>query len=362
VSVTGTTLTIYASVPAQNGTAQGQDILNAEQLALQQAGSQVGSFKVKFVPLTGGKLSDNARTAIEDKSTVAYLGENVPGASADSIGITNAQDVLQVSPGDTALELTQATAAVPGAPNRYYESLSTYGRTFARVVPSAAVEAKAQVQEMQSLHVTKLYVTDDGSHYGNAIALAVKQDAAPAITVAQGAATVAGFQASGADALFFGGSSAALAEPLFGSVAKARTGAKLFAPSALDDGAFASSFGAANLSLYVSAPGLLSSDLPPLAQQKFIAPFEAAYHHPPQLEAIFGYEAMAAVLAVIRQAGSAANDRSTVVHDFFQIKNRSSVLGTYSINGNGDTSLGAFVFSRFKAGRLIPFKVVQAQG
>ena len=73
----------------------------------------------------------------------------------------------------------------------------------------------------------------------------------------------------------------------------------------------------------------------------------------PRPEAIFGYEAMSSVMAVLREAGSAADNRSTVVHDFFSIRNRDSVLGSYSINVNGDTSLGPFVFSRFEHGKLI---------
>jgi branched-chain amino acid transport system substrate-binding protein len=51
-----------------------------------------------------------------------------------------------------------------------------------------------------------------------------------------------------------------------------------------------------------------------------------------------------------------------VVKDFFALKNRSSVVGTYSINANGDTSIAPFVFSRVVAGKLVPFKSVQAQG
>ena len=66
--------------------------------------------------LHGAKPSDNARTAIQDSTAIAYLGEILPGASADSLGIVNDQDILQVSPTDTAVELTQSTPAVPGAP------------------------------------------------------------------------------------------------------------------------------------------------------------------------------------------------------------------------------------------------------
>ena len=74
---------------------------------------------------------------------------------------------------------------------------------------------------------------------------------------------------------------------------------------------------------------------------------------------IFGYEAMSAVLAVLREAGSAANNRSTVVHAFLAIKNRQSVLGTYSMNSSGDTSIAPFVFSRLQQGKLVPFAQVQ---
>jgi ABC-type branched-subunit amino acid transport system substrate-binding protein len=355
VTVSGSALTIYASAPLVPGNPQlSQDVLDAEQLALQQAGSQFGRFNVKLVPLTG-RPSDNARTAIQDTTAIAYLGEIAPGASADSLGITNAQDLLQVSPTDTALELTQPTSAVSGSPGVYYESLKTYNRTFARVVPSTALEAKAQIQEMRALGVRRLYVADDGSPYGKAVALAVRQDASPA------GVTVVSSQA-GADAVFYGASSATTADRTFDSLAQSSPTAKLFGPSALGGTAFAAGLSAdAQPRTYVSAPGFLPKSLT-AAGRKFVSDFTAAYHHAPAEEAIFGYEAMAAVMAVLHEAGSSANNRATVVHDFFAIRNRSSALGTYSINVNGDTNLGPFVFSRFKGGTPTPFRFVQVQG
>ena len=77
------------------------------------------------------------------------------------------------------------------------------------------------------------------------------------------------------------------------------------------------------------------------------------------LQAIFGYEGMSAILAVLREAGPQANNRATVVHDFLAIKNRQSVLGTYSISSTGDTSISPFVFSRVRQGKLVPFAQVQ---
>lgn len=361
VTVSGTSLTIYASNPP--GAPGSQDILDAERLALQQAGSSAGRFTLRFVPLSQ-MPSDNARTAIQDSNAIAYLGELEPGDSAGTLGITNDQDLLQVTPTDTAIALTQSTPAVHGAPNSYYEQLKTYGRTFARVVPSGVAEARALVTQMQILRIRKLYVADDGSDYGKAMAYAVSQDASTAaISVTQGSASASAVAASGSDALFYGASPGAqsTAETLFGAVNEGQNPRiKLFAPSALDSSSLAASLASAKAELYVSEPGFLPSSLSKTAKQQFLQPFEAAYGHAPVPEAIFGYEAMSAVLAVLREAGSQANNRSKVVHDFFAIRSRSSVLGTYSINSQGDTSISPFVISRLVSGTLVPYKFLQA--
>lgn len=357
VSVGGTTLTLYASAPAGAANSQAAaDVLAAEQLAFQQLpGSKVGKFTLKFVKLSGAKASDNARSAIEDNTSIAYLGELDPGLSADSLGITNAQDLLQVTPTDTAAALTQVTPVVPNSPNRYYESLGSYGRTFARVVPTTSLEAKAQIDEMQALHVSKLYVESDGSQYGRSIAQAVKADATSAsITVTP--------SASGADAIFYGGISSGAAAKVFNSAASASPTVRLFGPSTLDGPAFAASLAPAVRRVYISSPGFMAKDLSDTAKSEFLKPFEDAYHRVPSPQAIFGYEAMSAVISILKKAGTSAGDRATVVQDFFAIKNRDSVLGTYSINANGDTSLAPFVFSRVLNGKLVPFQSVQVQG
>ncbi len=117
VTASGTTLSIYLSVPPGGG-AQAQDVIDAEQLAFQQTpgASAIGKYQVRLVKVSGAELSDNARTAIQNTGAVAYLGETDPGTSAQSLGITNAQDLLQVTPTDTALELTQSTPAISNTP------------------------------------------------------------------------------------------------------------------------------------------------------------------------------------------------------------------------------------------------------
>jgi branched-chain amino acid transport system substrate-binding protein len=350
VTVSGKTLTIYLSNASTGEPQVAQDVLNAERLAFSAPNNSVPGYTVRLVDVHGRSISAQARQVIQDTSAIAYIGEVVPHSSSASLGITNALDVLQVSPTDNAVELTQATPAVLGAPGIYYEALGTYGRTFARLVPTSALEAKAQVQEMQALGVTKLYVADDGGPYGAAIAAAIKRDVGAAITVTSSQA--------GADGVFYGGSSIASAARFFASAAAANPSAKLFGPSALDDPSLTAQLAGTVRNLYISAPGFLKASLTS-AGSNFVSAFTAAYGHAPAVQAIFGYEAMAAVLAVLREAGSQANNRSVVVRDFQLLKNRQSVLGTYSMDGNGDTSLTSFVFSRLEHGSLVPFAQVE---
>ena len=348
--VTGSQLRVYVSAPS----GASPDVVAAEQLAYANAAHRVGRFSLKLVVLRR-KASDNARTAIENASAIAYIGEVEPGASADSIGITNAQDLLQVSPTDTAVELTRATQADKGAPGRYYESRKTYGRTFARVVPTSAAEARAQVTEMRSLGVKKVYVTDDSSPYGRAVAYEVEHDVTAPMTAVQGLPEAARVSSSGADAVFFGGTSAKQATALFNGVGKL----KRLAPSGLYSNGFVQGLSpAARAGLYVSSPGFLARNLPAAARSQFQQPFVAAYHRQPIPEAIFGYEAVSAVLAVLKQAGSAANQRATVVLDFNRLHDRSSVLGSYSIDAYGGPTIAPFVFARVHGTTLVPFRSV----
>jgi branched-chain amino acid transport system substrate-binding protein len=353
VNVTGNVLRIYVSAASTDQPQVAQDVLDAERLAFNQGPHTVGTFAIRMLTVRGSTLSEQARTVIQDKSSIAYLGEIVPGSSSASLGITNALDILQVSPTDTALELTETTPAVANAPDGYYESLGTYGRTFARVVPTSGDEAKAQIQEMQALGVSKLYVTSDGSDYGRAIANAVTHDAGGGITLAS--------SLDAADGVFYGSASPGVAAGFFNRVAGSNPSAKLFGPSALDAPRFVSALLARVRNLYISTPGFLKPDLNS-AGTAFVSQFTSTFGHAPSVQAIFGYEAMSAVLSVLKEAGASANDRGTVVKDFFAIRNRQSVLGTYSINSNGDTSIAPFVFNRLESGELVPFKFVSVSG
>lgn len=350
VKVPGHTLTIYISEPSDVQTnAVAQDVVDAEQLAFSADHGEVSDYTLKLRTLRQAELSDNARRAIVDPTTIAYLGEIAPGASDQTVGITNALSILEVSPTDNALELTQSTPAVAGSPQVYFEQWSTYGRTFARVVPSGSKEAQAQVAEMKSLGVKKLYIGSDGSDYGTAIADAVRRDAGSA------GLAVDRYISESVDGYFYGAQSPALAAKFFNHIAAMAPDAKLFGTSSLNTGSFAGALSrAAAKQLYVSIPGYLPKDLP-APGRSFDSAFRAHYGHTPNIQAIFGYAAMSALLHVLQKEGKDADNRGAVVSAFLDQRDLASVLGTYSMDSAGNPSLDAFVFAHVSGGKLVPF-------
>ena len=138
------TLTIYVSAPLSGpGRAEGQAVADGAREALADAGGEAGGFDVvaeyldvagrnetRFDPVTAAA---NARTATEDSTTIAYIGELDSGASRTSVPITNSAGILQVAPGSGASDLVRDETYNDDVPT---EVQGTGERTFAQLVPS----------------------------------------------------------------------------------------------------------------------------------------------------------------------------------------------------------------------------------
>jgi branched-chain amino acid transport system substrate-binding protein len=70
---------------------------------------------------------------------------------------------------------------------------------------------------------------------------------------------------------------------------------------------------------------------------------------------------MKLALLSIQNAGDKGNDRQAVIDAFFKIKDRDSVLGKYSIDENGDTTLTDYGANRVRGKKLVFDKVIKAQ-
>jgi branched-chain amino acid transport system substrate-binding protein len=345
-TITGTTLDVYAAQPPGAADQVSTDVLHAEQLALKQAGTTVGRYTVRLIGEHRYEISADARDAVQDKKAIAYLGEIAPGTSGVSLQITNQVGLLQLSPTDTAVYLTQTTPAQSNAPGHYYPASSTFHRTFARVVATTVQEAKALAGDMHALKVSSLYVTDDGTTYGVSVA-----DEVRAAARAQGISLAA--TEGSANAVFYGGVDGPSAVAALDRIAAAAPAAKLFAPSALyDDTLVAKLSATARKNLYVSAPGVAVSGQT-AAAKAFAKLFQFTYGHAPAPQAVYGYETMSALLSVLKGLGINANSRALVVAAFRGLRNRQSALGTYSLS-NGDTDLASFVIAHPAGGRLVP--------
>jgi branched-chain amino acid transport system substrate-binding protein len=87
-----------------------------------------------------------AERAVDDPTAIAYVGEVDPGASAVSLPVTNRAGLLQVSPTDGLTSLTTEPPGRPRAgPERYYPEGK---RTFERMVPTDLRVADAMLERV----------------------------------------------------------------------------------------------------------------------------------------------------------------------------------------------------------------------
>jgi branched-chain amino acid transport system substrate-binding protein len=373
------TLTVYSSLPLQGDSRpQSEDVVRGEQLALEKAGGKAGSFKIKYVSLddataaTGkwepGKVSENARKAVGDDNTIAYVGEFNSGASAISAPLLNEAGILMVSPSNTYVGLTRSEGAEKGEPQKYQPSGT---KTFGRVVPADHIQAAAQASYMKDQGVTKVYILNDKEVYGKGLADQVEKIAAEQgievlgndgidTKAANFRSLGAKIKSSGADGFFFGGITQNKGVQVFKDVQAANPDIKMFGPDGVAESAFSEKLGSkVEKNVYITNPTLDPKEYPPSAQE-FFKEFKSKYGKDPEPYAIYGFEAMNLVLLAIKNAGDKGSDRQAVVDEFFKIKGRESVLGTYDIDENGDTTLSDYGGNRIEGGKLVFDKVIKA--
>jgi branched-chain amino acid transport system substrate-binding protein len=379
-SVSGDVLRIYSSQPLKGRLGdQALAIVRGERLALADAGGRVGKRRVELLALDDadpesgtwdpGLVSANARKAAQDDKTIAYLGEMDTGASAVSIPILNETDILEVSPTDTVAGFTREKGASPGEPDKYYP---TRDRNFARLVPPDDVQAAALLTLMQDEKAARAFVVTDGKLFGQELGRQVAREArAKGVDVVKAQAVdlddadfgklASEVAASGADAFVYSGSLQAKTAALFQAVAAAAPKMKLFGPGAIADDGFAAQLGPAGPRTFITAPWLALKSYPPEARQ-VAKRYEERYGSPMPTQALYGYEAMSAVLAAIARAGKHGNDRGDVIDQMLKTRGRSSVLGTYSIDEDGDTSIKTYGSYRVRDGRLVFLRVLDPLG
>ncbi len=128
--------------------------------------------------------------------------------------------------------------------------------------------------------------------------------------------------------------------------------------AASGESSFAARIGAAGRSTYIGSPVLPTSLYPPAAAA-VLRSYRATFHETGTAYALYGYEAMSLVLLAIRRAHSHGNDRQDVIDKLFATRSRDGVLGRYSIEANGDSTLSRYGIDQVAHGRLVFYRAFE---
>jgi branched-chain amino acid transport system substrate-binding protein len=337
----GQALTVYSSLPL-SGASSGQTkaVNDGARQALQEAGGMAGGQAIKFVTLNDANrkagnwvpelVAKNARKAAGDASAVALIGAFNSGASAVAIPITNEAGLPMVSPSNTAVGLTvNGPGSNPGEPDKYYP---TGARTYFRIIPNDRVQADALATAMRDAGCTRVAVVHDGEVYGKGMATLIRRTAARLGMKVTGTTRIRSssrrFGAIKGNCVAYGGVTANGAPRMFNHVSRS---AKLFA----DDGVAESHF-IDHVSASVAKRMTIS--IATLAPDAY--PGGAAIIGKSDPYKIYGYEAMKLILDGLNTAG--ASKAALLGYLQTGVQNRASVLGTYSLDANGDTTNRAY--------------------
>jgi branched-chain amino acid transport system substrate-binding protein len=347
----------------------GHDVVDAARLALADARGKIGQLRIRAISLddtaghgAGARWSPaaaaaNARRASQDSSSIAYIGDFASGATRFSLPITNEAHILQVSPASTAVDLVQPFL---GAGDQIPEQAQPTGqRTFGRVIPSDEAQADAGAAWAKRLGVATARVAGDGSSFARVMESAFGERARQSGIKVQRAKLTAPRLVCGLNGVRSGSPSRILgyyagAEIPTGQqlrcVTNETVGVRLMATDAL--------LNPAGVRLLASSSARITSAAQdpsqlPASGQRFLRAFRQRYHRTPGRYAAYGYEAMAVVLDSVRRAGDSGDDRDSVVSAFFETTDRDSILGRYSIDDVGNTTLTRLAGYRVRHGRPV---------
>lgn len=384
-AIKGDNLTIYSSLPQQGASGpQAKAMENGAKIALAQRGGKIGKYKITYKPLDDslassgaadeGKAAQNARTAIQNKDTIGYIGEYNSGISKVTIPILNKAGIAQISPANTYVGLTtDAPGSEAGEPDKYYPSGK---RHYARVVPTDTIQGAALVAAAKQDGCESATIWNSKTTYSAGLARNVQ------ISAKDNDLTVEANEGIDPKAPNYRSLAAKIKSDCFIYTGEIESNGI----QALKDAA-----GNSNVKFLYGGDGIVLNDtadpkkglpaniaskfkgtiatLDPKAfgpeGKKFFADYSAKYNvASPDPYAIYGYESMALMLDAIAKAsddGKKDVSRDDVIVEIFNTKGRESVLGTYDIDKNGDTTLTDYGLYKIEDGKLAFDQVLKAQ-
>jgi branched-chain amino acid transport system substrate-binding protein len=363
------TVKIVSSLP-RTGSAKGQTdtMVNGIKMALAEANNKAGTFTITYEDLDdataakgswdAGKEAENANKAVSDAQVMAYIGTFNSGAAKVSIPILCKANLVMVSPANTYPGLTKPGTGEADEPAKYYEGCT---RNYARVVPADDLQGSVAANWAKQVGARRVYVLDDTELYGHGIAV-VFTDTAKKIglevvggpegidrNASDYRALAQKIRGSNADLVYFGGITQNNAGKLLQDLKSVVPDVKFMGPDGIYEKAFVDAAGQAGEGAYITFGGVPASKLTGKGADWYKA-YKDQFKSEPEAYASYGYEAAKVVLAAIAKAGRA--DRAAIRDAVFATKDFDGVLGKWSFDSNGDTSLSDMSGRQVKGGKF----------
>jgi branched-chain amino acid transport system substrate-binding protein len=296
--INGPNLTIYSSLP-QPGHGAPRDIVDAEKLAIIQAGGKAGGFGINFVSISEGPPDRDApakvagiaaEQVIHDPQVIAVIGTLRSDTALTSVPLFNAAGVLQVTLGAGYPGFDSPIA--PGEPEHWFPSGH---RTFARMVDNDTAQAGVLARAGR-----RVAVEAEAGKPSEALAAALR-DAGAVSDPAR------------ADAIVYAGTDVRSAVGVAESLAREHPRAKIVFPDDLTRAAIAD-----KLPRRVRRRAVFATSAP-ARDPGFEAAFEQQFGRTPDPYAILGWQAMRRVLEAIADAGPRAHLRRIVIERYFAL-------------------------------------------
>jgi branched-chain amino acid transport system substrate-binding protein len=338
--------------------------------ALADRGFKAGSYKIGFqscddsTAQTGGwdsgKCATNGRLYAANKSVIGVVGTFNSGCAKIIVPILNRASpgpVAMVSPANTNPGLTKKWD--PGEPNKYYP---TGQRNYARVVATDDLQGPADALFTQSLGIKKVFVLNDKQTYGFGVATTYRKAAVKLglnVVGFQGwdakqssyEALAQAIKASGAQAVFLGGIACNNGAKLMQDIKAVNPKIQLQMPDGFSD---PTANGAVGNGAYISVAGAPPKSLKG-AGATFISSFGKQVGGTPNPYAAYGAQAMLVLLDAVAKSGG---QRGNATKSLFGISVKNGILGDFTINSQGDTSLTPITIYKQAGKNLNPVKTL----
>jgi branched-chain amino acid transport system substrate-binding protein len=375
----GGTIRIYSSLPLTGSSKeQTETLVNAMKLAIDDftgGTGKIGNFTIDYVSLDDATAAKgqwdadqekaNANKAVNDPDAMVYIGTFNSGAAKVSIPILNPANLAMISPANTYPGLTRTAKGVTeqGEPDVYYPNKT---RNYFRVVTADDVQGPAIVEFIKSKNAKTVFVVDDSQAYGKGVADAVAANCAASGLTCTDRAAITGkesdykslaatIKSKNPDAIFFGGITQQQAGKLVADIRAAGIKSIFVGPDGINETAFIKDAGASAEGVFATIAGTPVAQLPAKGQD-VLKRYQAKYG-PYQAYTIYGYEAMSTALTAIKTAG--VKDRAKILAAVAGTKDFEGVLGKWSFDKNGDTTLTDYVVSEVKDGKWVEVTVVK---